>query len=98
VQTSSQPVAASAAPFVPTAHEVVELKSIEEVFAALRSDTGVSTQTFDRYLQHCWKCSKIIKHLHNCPVPFIDLTLEEDKDSVVDTSEPDVEMELVITI
>jgi hypothetical protein len=83
---------------MPTANEVVEPKSIEEVFAALQSDTGVSAQTFDRYLQHCWKCSKIIKRPHNCPIPFIDLTLEEDEDGVVNTSEPDVEMELVIAI
>jgi hypothetical protein len=41
---------------------------------------------------------KIIKRLHNCPIPFIDLTLEEDEDGVVNTSEPDVKMELVITI
>jgi hypothetical protein len=85
-------------PSVPTTNKVVEPKSIEEVFAALRSDTSVSAQTFDRYLRHCWKCLKIIKRPHNCPIPFIDLTLEEDEDSVVDTSEPDVKMELVIAI
>jgi hypothetical protein len=78
--------------------KAVEPKSIEEVFAALRSDTGVSAQTFNRYLLHCWKCSKIIRRPHNCPTPFIDLTLEEDEDGVVDTSEPDVEIELVIPI
>jgi hypothetical protein len=83
---------------MPTTNEAVEPKSIEEVFAALRSDTGISAQTFDRYLRHCWKCSKIIKRPHNCPIPFIDLTLEEDEDGVVNTSEPDVEMELVIAI
>jgi hypothetical protein len=83
---------------VPTTNEAVEPKSIEEVFTALRSDTSISAQTFDRYLRHCWKCSKIIKHLHNCPMPFIDLTLEEDEDGVVNTSKPDVEMELVIAI
>jgi hypothetical protein len=31
-------------------------------------------------------------------MPFIDLTLEEDEDGVVNTSKPDVEMELVIAI
>lgn len=38
----------------------------------------------------------VVRRPHDCPVPFIDLTVEDGEDGIIETSKPDVEKELVV--